>query len=130
MTQQLTEAQQTFLTHYRDMLSEVERSVAYVSECYIKEDYDIGDRLLKSVIESLAAYNIENMTMDSIFSSDAEAVQVLGEFQEAASEALNVDEVHAGEGERMHFTHEVLLPRLAAWGKVVDRYLAEINAKG
>lgn len=129
MTEQLTKAQRTFLSNYRDMLAEVEKSVHYVSECYVKEDYDIGDRLLKSVMESLASYSIENMTMDSIFSRDSEAVHALGQFQEAANGALHVDQFYAEEGERMRFTHEMLLPRLTVWKQVVDRYLADIGEK-
>ena len=126
MTQALTDAQRTFLAHYADMLAEVEKSVNYAGECYIKDDTDIGDRLLKNVVQALAAYNVENMTMDSIFSRDEEAVRELQSFQEAIAVALKVEEEFQDEGERIYFVHETLLPLLNAWRARVDQYRHEL----
>ncbi|SES38729.1 hypothetical protein [Salipaludibacillus aurantiacus] len=120
---QLTEAQQTFLKNYRELLTEVESAINYVSECYIKNDHDIGDRLLKSVMQGLIPYNEENLTIQSIFQKDAEAIEALNLFQEAALQAEKVEEVFPHEQERMVFLHETLLPRKRNWTKIIDKYI-------
>ncbi|WP_280769528.1 hypothetical protein [Salipaludibacillus daqingensis] len=111
------------MANYRDLLLEVENAVQYVSECYIKDDYDIGDRLLKSVMEGLIPYNEENVTIQSIFIQDDMAMKTLTRFQESVRSALIVEEAYHDEQQRMRFLHETLLPRKQKWKSVVEKYL-------
>lgn len=123
ITNQLTEAQQTFLKNYRDLLTEVESAVQFVSECYSQGDEDIGDRLLKSVTQGLTPYNEENLTMQSIFLKDEIALKTLKKFQDSVQSALIVDEAFFDEQERTSFLHEMLFPKEKKWKSVVENYI-------
>ncbi len=139
MTEKLTNAQERFLITYVDLLVEVDDVLSYVSECYIKGDVDIGDRLLRDVMKGMLPYHPENMTLVSIFGSDDTALSVLGEFHSAVIQAVEVEErfgfgsAGAGvaadavgdTGERMRFLHEVLTARYEAWRKVVEKKRSE-----
>lgn len=122
ISSRLTSAQQRFLSNYLDMLAEIDNAIQYVSECYIKDDHDIGDRLLRGVIKGLLPYNEENMTIQSIFQEDETAYEALSQFQEAAKEAVIVEEVYPDKGHRMIFLHEKLIPRKQAWKQFVEKY--------
>ncbi|PYZ92817.1 hypothetical protein CR194_14300 [Salipaludibacillus keqinensis] len=111
------------MKNYQDLLTEVESAIQYVSECYIKDDHDIGDRLLKSVMLGLIPYNEENLTIQSIMHHDRDAMNHLTKFQEAVRWAVNVDEVFPDEQQRMRFIHETLLPRKQKWKAIIDKYL-------
>lgn len=126
ISDRLSEAQKTFLKKYYDLLTEVEEAVQYVGECYIRNDHDIGDRLLKTVMQGLAPYNEENLTIQSIFHKDEKALEVLGKFQEAVQEAVKVEEIYQEDQERMKLLHEQLLPRHKQWKRVVAEYLTEV----
>ncbi|WP_416147225.1 hypothetical protein ACM26V_13455 [Salipaludibacillus sp. HK11] len=102
---------------------EVERAVQFVSECYIKGDYDIGDRLLKSVMLGLVPYNEENITIQSILANNELAVKTLIRFQDSIRMAIRVDEAFPDEQQRIRFLHETLLPRKQKWKSVVENYL-------
>ncbi|ADH98586.1 hypothetical protein [Salisediminibacterium selenitireducens] len=126
MTRKLTKAQREFLANYSDFLVEVEASLQYVSECYIKDDHDIGDRLMKSVMAGLEPYNEENLTLQSIFHEDETALRQLKTFIEAARWAIEVESSFPSEEQRMRFLHETLMPRLKNWKGSVDRYAIEL----
>jgi hypothetical protein len=124
MTAKLTEAQQTFLKMYDDLLNEVEKSIMYVSECYKNNDCDIGDRLLKGVTSGLLPYDEENMTIQSIFHDDKEALKALNTFQSAVQSAVNVDEMFTGAEERLRFLHESLLRQQKEWQTFVKKKMS------
>ncbi|AOM81935.1 hypothetical protein [Salisediminibacterium beveridgei] len=126
MSHDLNEAQRNFLANYSDLLVEVEQSLHYVSECYIKGDYDIGDRLLKSVMGGLEPYNTENLTIQSIFHEDAQALSQLNKLIESAKWSVTIEESFPTEEQRMRFLHETLMPRLTAWKNSVDKYAIEM----
>lgn len=123
ITDQLTDAQQTFLKNYRDLLTEVENAVGFVSDCYTQGDDDIGDRLLKNVTQGLVPYNEENVTMQSIFLKDEIALKMLKYFQDAVSSAVIVDEMFSDVEQRIKFLRETLLPREQKWKSVVENYM-------
>ncbi|RKL68376.1 hypothetical protein CR203_07820 [Salipaludibacillus neizhouensis] len=122
ISSRLTSAKRQFLHNYLDMLLEIENAIKYVSECYIKGDHDIGDRLLKSVTLGLIPYNEENMTMQAIFKEDLNALATLHQFQDAVEEAANIEKIYPNEQERMVFLHEKLLPRKHEWTQIVESY--------
>ncbi|UCZ52673.1 hypothetical protein LGQ02_17970 [Bacillus shivajii] len=127
MSKRLTEAQLQFLTNYKDLLQEVESAIQYVSDCYIQEDLDIGDRLMKSVMAGLISYNEENMTMYSVFGDDETAIEHLRSFQEAVTGSMKIEETCADTEERMRFVHETVMPRLQKWKQLVELKLVERN---
>lgn len=122
ISSRLTSAKREFLHNYLGMLTEIENAIQYVSECYIKGDHDIGDRLLKSVMLGLTPYNEENMTIQAIFKEDSKALAALNQFQEAVEEAVNVEKIYPNEQQRMKFLHERLLPRKHEWTQIVENY--------
>ncbi|PYZ95841.1 hypothetical protein CR205_15775 [Alteribacter lacisalsi] len=126
MSGSITEAQQRFITRYSDLLKELEDVLAYVSECYIKDDTDIGDRLLRDVMAGILPYDPENMTIVSIFGDDPEALEVLGHFHDAALQAAQVEKLE-DTGERMHLLHEILLACYKEWYTVVTRKKADLK---
>lgn len=126
MTKTLSEAQHNFLANYADLLVEVEESLHYVSECYIKGDYDIGDRLIQSVMSGIESYNKENLTIQSIFHEDELALKQLDKFIETANWSQGIEESFPTEEQRMRFLHETLMPRLKNWKTTVERYAVEI----
>jgi len=123
ITKQLTEAQLTFLKNYRDFLTEVESAIQFVSDCYIKGDDDIGDRLLKSVTQGLIPYNNDNLTMRSIFVTDEMALKTLEYFQDSVRSAVIIDEIFSNEAQRIKFLDETFLPRKEKWKNVVENYM-------
>lgn len=125
ITDQLTEAQQTFLKNYRDLLTEVENAVQFASDCYMQGDDDIGDRLLKNVTQGLVPYNKENVTMQSIFLKDEIALKMLKYFQDAVRSAVIVDETFSDVEQRIKFLRETLLPREEKWKSVVENYMTD-----
>lgn len=126
MSNTLNEAQRNFLANYSDLLVEVEQSLHYVSECYIKGDYDIGDRLIKSVMGGLQPYNTENLTIMTIFHEDEQALSQLNKLIETANWSVSIEESFPTEEQRMRFLHETLMPRLTTWKTTVDRYAIEM----
>ncbi|MDG5786658.1 hypothetical protein QA612_04080 [Evansella sp. AB-P1] len=127
MTGKLTDAQKQFLHNYSDLLGEVEKTLQFVSECYMNGDLDIGDRLLNEVMKGLVPYNVENMTIVSIFGSDELGMKRLTKFQESVKEALKVEETFDGESDRLPFLHETLQPSLQKWKQVVEVKLVELK---
>ncbi|MBM7096860.1 hypothetical protein JSY36_14080 [Bacillus sp. H-16] len=133
MSGKVTAAQSRFLESYVELLGELEDVYAYVSECYIKGDVDIGDRLLRDVMKGMLPYHPENMTVVSIFGDDAEAMQVLGKFHGAVLQAVEVEQRFAdgeGTGERMRFLHEVLVRRYQSWRVIVEKKKSEWESSG
>ncbi|WP_096190248.1 hypothetical protein [Evansella halocellulosilytica] len=129
MSERLSEAQRQFLANYMELLREVESAVQYVSECYIQDDIDIGDRLIKSVMTGLISYNEENMTMLSVFGGDDVAMQALSNFQESVKASITIEETCTDVKERMQFIHEKIVPQMQKWKQFVERNVVEREQK-
>ncbi|QKS72305.1 hypothetical protein FLK61_37355 [Paenalkalicoccus suaedae] len=115
MSKQLTIKQKQFLQSYLGLLKEVEEALRYASECYIKDDDDIADRLIKSVMTGLLTYGPENMTMHSLITHDQQAQEELETFYTYTVTAAKLDDEFSQTAEKMSFLHERLLPQLERW---------------
>ncbi|TMW72385.1 hypothetical protein [Alteribacter natronophilus] len=129
MTARLDRAQLAFLNNYAELLGELDDVLAYVSECYIKDDYEIGDRLLADVMKGMLPYHPENLTIVSIFGQEEEALETLGCFHEAAQQGADAGNLE-DPGERMHLLHEVLIVRYKLWYSVVKKKKSEMESSG
>ncbi|UTR16032.1 hypothetical protein MM221_05585 [Salipaludibacillus sp. LMS25] len=98
--------------------------MTYVSDCYMTNDDDIGDRLLKGVMNGLLPYSEENVTIQSIFHNDKEALSALNKFQAAINSAVHVDEMFTGAEERLRFLQESLLPQQKEWQTFVKKKMS------
>ncbi|WP_026691416.1 hypothetical protein [Alteribacter aurantiacus] len=134
MVKKVTDAQGRFLESYEELLRELDDVLGYVSECYIKGDVDIADRLLSDVMKGMLPYHPENMTLVSIFGDDGEAMGVLRTFHECVKEAVDVEERFGHEkdefgavdtGDRMAFLHERLIRTYQLWRAVVVKKKGE-----
>ncbi|MBB5173409.1 hypothetical protein [Texcoconibacillus texcoconensis] len=124
-TERLSKAQQRFITNYKQMLDEVEAAVRYAGECYINNDHDIGDRLVRDILKGLQPFNTQNMTMLSIFSNDDIAMEVLRKFQDAVNKGITIEETFPGERDKMYFVHETFVPLLQKWKQIVEHVYTE-----
>ncbi|MDQ0254540.1 hypothetical protein J2S74_001919 [Evansella vedderi] len=119
----LTEAQHQFLVQYLGLLNEVESTIQFVGECYLQGDADIGDRLLKDIMTSLAPFNRDNMTVYSIFGSDDLALKTLDKFQASVDISINVEERFSRIWDRATFLNDTLAPSLQSWRQIIKKYL-------
>ncbi|MBU9722272.1 MULTISPECIES: hypothetical protein [Bacillaceae] len=127
MTKKLTAAKERFLQQYIGLLEEVEPSLTFVIECYEQGDGDIGERLLRKVLEGIAPYDEQNMTMVSIFGQAEADMEVLAAYQNVIYVASNMEEELGDEWSPGAYMRDVFLPTHKKWMKRVEGKLKELE---
>lgn len=120
------DVQLNFLHKLIQLLEKVEDTLSFAMECYSNGDSDIGDRVVKQVLEGLIPYNQENITVRSIFYNNEVALVKLNEFQATLVIARNLESLTSIKEKVTLINHE-LEPQLLEWKQTLIMKRAELS---